>query len=146
MARSYRLLSGRNKLIPRIEVEGRHRKWGKSDPDNPFENGGVDVEYESFTATECTVQPMSGKALRDLNNKLTLAGEEDYDSFTVYSETPLFGANEGTKGLSDQLYLPTSRGTKEWFTVIKSDVYVSSGAPRYRHYLISVPVGTEGGI
>ena len=146
MKRAYSLLSNRNRLIPRIEVEGRSRTWKKSDPDDPFVNGGVDVEYTPFTAVECTIQPMRGKAIRDQNNQLMIGGEEDYDSYTVYSETLMFRAREGTDDLSDQLLLPDSGGGKTWFTVMKADQFPSSGVSRYRYYLIAVPVGTQGGM
>lgn len=146
MARGYRLLSSRNRLIPRIEVEGRHRTWRKTNPDSAFINSGREVAYEPFTAVECTIQPMRGKAIRDQNNQLMIGGEEDYDSYTVYSETRLFRAREGTEDLSDQLLLPDSGGDMNWFTVMKADTFVSSGVPRYRYYLIAIPVGIEGGM
>jgi len=146
MARGYRLLTSRNRLIPRIEVEGRHREWRKTDPTSPYENAGKEMFYEPFVAVECSVQPMRGKALRDQNNQLLPGGEEDYDSYTVYSETLLRRAKEGTDQLADQLLLPGSGGENVWFTVMKIDIYVSSGAPRYRYYLIAVPEGTEGGL
>jgi len=146
MARGYRLLSSRNKLIPRIPVQGRKREWKKTDPENPYENGSVAVEYTPFVAEECSIQPIRGKAIRDQNNQLMVGGEEDYDSYTVYSETKLFRAREGTEDLSDQLLLPTSGGEDAWFTVMKADTFVSSGVNRYRYYLIAVPVGTEGGL
>lgn len=146
MARGYRLLSSRNRLIPRIVCEGRHRTWKKVDLDDPFENGSLEIEYEPFTAVECVIQPMNGKALRDQNNQLVEAGEQDYDSYTVYSETRLLRAREGTKDLADQLLLADSRGEPTWFTVMKCDPHPSSGVERYRHYLIAVPVGTGGGL
>lgn len=146
MSRGYTLLSRRNRLIPRIECTGRRRTWSKTDPNNPFENGGRLVEFTPFTAVECTVQPMRGKAQRDQNNQLVEAGEQDYDSYTVYSETLMFRAREGSDELADQLWLPDSRGEYTWFTVMKTDTFVSSGVDRYRYYLIAVPVGTEGGM
>lgn len=146
MPRAYSLLSSRNKLIPRIEVQCRKREWVKTDPDSPFLNSGREVVYTPFTAVECTIQPMRGKAIRDQNNQLMIGGEEDYDSYTVYSETLLFRAREGTEHLSDQMLLPDSGGGQTWFTVMKADMYPSSGVPRYRYYLIAVPVGTEGGL
>ena len=125
---------------------GRHRAFKETDPDNPFENGSIEIEYSDFVAVECTIQPMRGKALRDQNNQLTIGGEEDYDSYTVYSETILFRAREGTDDLSDQLLLPDSVGGQTWFTVMKADRFPSSGVARYRYYLIAIPVGTEGGL
>lgn len=146
MARGYRLLSSRNQLIPRVEVQGRHRVAVKTDPNSPFENGGIEVQYEPFTAVECVIQPMRGKAQRDQNNQLEQSGEVDYDSYTIYSETLLFRAKEGTDELSDQLLLPDSGLGESWFTVMKSDRFPSSGVMRYRYYVIAVPVGTEGGL
>lgn len=146
MSRGYLLLSRRNQLIPRVEVEGRRRSYKKVDLDDPFDNGGLEIEYTPFTAVECVIQPIRGKALRDQNNQLTTAGEEDYDSYTVYSETVLYRAQEGTDKLSDQLCLPNSVGENSWFTVMKADRYPSAGNMRYRYYLIAVPVGTEGGL
>lgn len=146
MARGYRLLNSRNRLIPRIEVPARHREWSKADPDSPFENGGLQMTFTEFTAVECTVQPMRGKAQRDQNVQIEQSGEQDYDSYTVYSETRLFRAREGTHDLSDQLLLQDTGGEYTWFTVMKADLYISSGVPRYKYYLIAVPAGTEGGL
>lgn len=146
MAREYRLLSGRNRLIPRQEVTCRHRNYIKADPDSPFENGNREVVFEEFIAVECTVQPMRGKAARDQNNQLELSGERDYDSYTIYSETFLIRAREGTDKLSDQVLLPDTGGGHSWFTVMKTDIFVTSGVPRYKYYVVAVPVGTEGGL
>lgn len=146
MARRYSLLSSRNRLIPRIEVKGRRRVAVKTDPDDPFLNGSLEMQYEEFTAVECSIQPMRGKAARDQNNQLQVEGETDYDSYTVYSETVLRRAQEGTDQYSDQLLLPNSIGEDTWFTVMKVDRYVSSGTNRFRYYLIAIPVGTEGGL
>lgn len=146
MARKYLLLSNRNRLIPRTEQLCRHRSYAKTDPDSPFENVGRAIITEEFTAVECSVQPMRGKAARDQNNQLEVSGEVDYDSYTVYSETKLMRAREGTNGLSDQMLLPDTGGDMTWFTVMKIDMYVTSGVPRYKYYLIAVPDGTEGGL
>ena len=145
MARRYTLLSSRNRLIPRIEVAARKREW-KADPNSAFSNKRLQVEYTDFIAEECSVQPMRGKAQRDQNNQLQPVGEEDYDSYTVYSETFLLHAKEGTDKLSDQLLLPDSNGGETWFTVMKTDIYVSSGVRRFRYYVVAVPAGTEGGL
>lgn len=141
----YRLI-GNNKLIPRVTVEGRHRSWAKTDPDNPFENGSMEVTTTPFQAIECVVQPMRGKAARDQTNQLVEEGEKDYDSYTVYTTTRLLRAREGHNELADQLMLIDSRGEMTWFTVMKVDPYPSSGVQRFRVYLIAIPEGTEGGM
>jgi hypothetical protein len=145
MARGYRLM-GRNKLIPWSPQEGRHRSFEKVDQDDPFENGGLTMIYEPFVAQECVVQPMRGKAARDQNNQLVQEGEKDYDSYTVYTSTWLKRADEATNKLADQLLLKNSRGEMVWFTVMKVDVFVTSGVSRFRCYLIAVPEGTDGGL
>lgn len=141
----YRLI-GKNRLIPRISCTGRHRVWQKTDLDNPFENGSLSVAYTDFTAIECVIQPITGKALRDQNEKLLDEGGNEYDSYTVYTTTRLLRAREGTNDLADQLLLPDSRGEDTWFTTIKCDPHPSSGVQRYKVYLIAIPEGTEGGI
>lgn len=145
MAVGYKLI-GRNKLIPRPTYPGRHREYRKVDTTTPFENSGTELVYTSFDVLECVVQPMSGRAARDYTNQLMLEGGKEYDSFTVYSTTPLLGLREGTTTLSDQIYLPDSRGEMKWFTVIKSDPYPSSGVMRFRAFVVAVPEGTNGGI
>lgn len=145
MARGYRLM-GRNQLIPWSTQQGRHREYQKVDNDNPFENGGVNVVYTPFDAIECVVQPMRGKAARDQNNQLVQEGEKDYDSYTVYTSTLLLRAEEATNNLADQLLLKNTRGEMVWFTVMKTDIFSTSGIDRFRCYLIAVPEGTEGGL
>lgn len=146
MARGYRLLTNRNRLIPRIEVLCRSRDWVKGSSTSIYKNAKREVQFTEFTAVECSVQPVRGKALRDQNNQLMVEGEQDYDSYTVYSETLLHRAKEGTDGLSDQMYLPDTGGGHTWFTVMKIDIFVSSGVSRYKYYVVAVPVGTDGGM
>jgi len=140
------VLIGKNRLIPRVTCQGRHRAWSKTDPTDIFVNGSRTVAFEDFDALECVVQPMRGKAARDQNNQLAEEGERDYDSYTVYTSTRLLSAREGTDKLSDQLLLTDSYGELTWFTVMKVDAYPSSGVSRFRCYLIAVPEGTEGGM
>jgi len=144
MAVGYRLI-GKNRLIPRPTYQGRRREYTKTD-DSPFENVGVEMAYEPFDVLECVVQPMSGRAARDYTSQLMLEGGKQYDAFTVYSSVPLKGPKEGTLTLSDQILLPTSNGEMDWFTVIKSDPYPSSGVARFRAFVVAVPAGTEGGL
>ena len=140
------VLIGKNRLIPRVTCQGRHRLWSKADQDDVFVNGSRTVAFDEFEALECVVQPMRGKAARDQNNQLGEEGERDYDSYTVYTSTRLLRAREGTDKLSDQLLLKDSYGEDTWFTVMKVDPYPSSGVNRFRCYLIAVPDGTEGGM
>lgn len=145
MAQGYRLI-GRNKLIPRPTFLGRHREFQKVDPDSPYENQGVDIIYEEFDVLECVVQPLTGKAARDYTSQLVAEGGRQYDSFTVYSSNILRGPIEGSNDLADQILLMNSRGEMVWFTVIKSDIYQTTGVARFRAYVVAVPEGTNGGI
>uniref|UniRef100_A0AAU8GEF5 Minor head protein n=1 Tax=Salmonella phage vB_SEnST11_KE22 TaxID=3161173 RepID=A0AAU8GEF5_9CAUD len=141
----YRLI-GRNRLIPRPTFTGRHRQYAKVDTSNPYENQGVEIEYEEFDVLECVVQPLTGKAARDYTSQLMQEGGRQYDSFTVYSSVMLRGPVEGSNELADQIKLMNSRGEMVWFTVIKSDAYQTTGVARFRAYVVSVPEGTNGGI
>lgn len=141
----YKLI-GKNKLIPRVTMKGRHRQFKKTDLDNPFENGGLDIEYVEFDVPECVVQPISGKAVRDYTSQLVPEGGRQYDSFTVYSSVMLKGPVEGSDNMADQILLMNSRGEMEWFTVIKSDLYQTTGVSRFRAYVVAIPEGTNGGI
>ena len=143
MAAGYRLI-GRNRLIPRPTFKGRHREYVK-DPNSIFENSG-DLQYIEFDVLECVVQPLSGRAAKDYTAKLMQEGGKQYDSFTVYSSTPLRGPREGSTQMADQIFLKDSTGDERWFTVIKSDIYQSTGVSRYRAFVVSTPPGTEGGI
>lgn len=141
----YKLI-GKNKLIPRPTFVGRHREYAKVDMDNPFENQGIQIDYEEFDVLECVVQPLTGKAARDYTSQLMQEGGRQYDSFTVYSSVMLRGPVEGSNELADQIKLMNSRGEMVWFTVIKSDAYQTTGVARFRAYVVSVPEGTNGGI
>ncbi|ADP02458.1 conserved hypothetical protein [Salmonella phage PVPSE1] len=141
----YRLI-GKNRLIPRPTFTGRHRQYSKVDASNPYENQGVEIEYEEFDVLECVVQPLTGKAARDYTSQLMQEGGRQYDSFTVYSSVMLKGPVEGSNELADQIKLMNSRGEMVWFTVIKSDAYQTTGVARFRAYVVSVPEGTNGGI
>ncbi|AKJ74520.1 hypothetical protein SP19_29 [Salmonella phage 19] len=141
----YRLI-GRNRLIPRPTFTGRHRQYAKVDTSTPYENQGVEIEYEEFDVLECVVQPLTGKAARDYTSQLMQEGGRQYDSFTVYSSVMLRGPVEGSNELADQIKLMNSRGEMVWFTVIKSDAYQTTGVARFRAYVVSVPEGTNGGI
>lgn len=140
----YRLI-GRNRFIPRKTFKGRHREYHKNDPDNPFVNDSRTIVYTEFDVTDCVVQPLTGKTARDYTGHIVPEGSSQYDSFTVYSSVPLLGAKEGTDDLSDQIELLNSRGQVEWFTVIKSDLYQTTGVTRYRSYVISEPHDSENG-
>lgn len=141
----YRLI-GRNKLIPRPDFPGRQRHWTKGDPDSPFASAGRKVTYADIIIKECVIQPINGKAAKDQTQQLVLEGERQYDAFTVYSTTPLFGASEGSDELSDQILIPNARGVPTWFTVLKSDVHVSAGVSRFKAYVVAVPEDHVGGM
>lgn len=141
----YKLI-GKNRLIPRKTFQGRHRQFSKPGPDSPFENKDIEVVHTSFDVLDCVVQPIAGKASKDLSDQLTSEGGREYDSYTVYSSTPLMGLVEGTSLLSDQILLPDTRGGMSWFTVIKTDPHPTSGVSRYKAYVVAVPEGEEGGI
>ena len=142
MTPGYRLI-GRNKLIPRKTFIGRHRTFSQPDPDNPFENQEIAIQYEEFDVLECVVQPLTGRAAKDYSSQINPEGDRQYEAFTVYSSTKLYSPDEGTYAMADQIQLPDIRGDLKWFTVLKCDAYVTSGGGRYRFFVVEEPEGED---
>lgn len=135
---AYQLI-GRNTLIPRKTFTGRHRRYVKNDPNNPFENADIDIQHEEFDVLECVIQPVSGRAVRDYNLQSLPEGYRDYDSFYVYSSTILYAGKEGTNELPDQILIPNQRGVQKWYTVIKSDDHKTTDVNRYKAFVVLLP-------
>lgn len=141
-------LIGKNTLIPRITCKARRRKMEKAeDSDSPFLNDDLQVVFEEFELEDCVVQPMTGRTARDFTTKMFPEGGAEYEAFTIYySGKMLVGPREGSLENADQVLLKDMFGEDAWFTVIKSDAYLSAQAGRFRSWLVKVPEGVEGGV
>ncbi|WP_105492282.1 phage head completion protein [Escherichia coli] len=137
MAAGYRLI-GKNRLIPRKTMKGRHRVY-KRVGGSPFENEGLELTFEEFDVLECVVQPLTGRAAKDYSSQINPEGDRQYEAYTVYSSTPLMNPHEGTYELADQIQLPDIHGHLRWFTLLKCDKYTTSGVSRYRSYVVEEP-------
>lgn len=140
---SYKLI-GKNKLIPQKTLTGRHVSSVKKDiiigdMSSPFTNKETEYVFEEFEVLECSVQPIMGKAYRDYALTLLPEGFKDYESYYVFSTTPLLDAQEGTNNLPDQIKLKNNRFQEEWFTVIKTDRFSTTDIERYQCFVISAP-------
>ncbi|EFM7019275.1 hypothetical protein BAU67_001842 [Escherichia coli] len=137
MAAGYRLI-GKNRLIPRKTMKGRHRFYRRVG-ESPFENEGLELCFEEFDVLECVVQPLTGRAAKDYSTQINPEGDREYEAYTVYSSTPLFNPDEGTYDMADQIQLPSIRGKLKWFTLLKCDQYTTSGVSRFRSYVVEEP-------
>lgn len=134
----YKLI-GKNTLIPRQDKQGRRRTYAKNSAGSIYQNVDLGVLTEEFVITECSVQPPSGRSVRDYTMKLGMEGLKDHDSYIVYSSVMLKDSKEGTGILPDQILLSDSNGNEVWFTVLKTDKYVTSGVERYQSFVVAMP-------
>lgn len=140
---SYKLM-GKNKLIPQKTLKGRHvnyvlRSVEIDGIESPFANKETVYEFEEFEVLKCSVQPIMGKAVRDYALNLLPEGFRDYESYYVFSTTPLVDTKEGSNKLPDQILLTNNRFEEEWFTVIKTDRFSTTDIERYQCFVIAAP-------
>lgn len=135
----YKLI-GKNTLIPRKDIQGRKRSYSKSPTSTSvFANTDQEIIELDFIVKDCSVQPTTGRSLRDYTMKLQNEGLRDHDSYIVYSGVMLQDSKEGTGILPDQLFLPDANGIDVWFTVLKTDRYVTSGVERFQSFVVAIP-------
>lgn len=136
----YKLI-GKNKLIPRQDKIARRRVYQKAANSSPYDNVDLQVSIEEFIVPECSVQPVSGRSARDYNLKINMEGYRDHDSYLVFSSVMLQDSKEGTGLLPDQIFLEDVNGVERWFTVIKTDRFVTSGVARFQSFVVARPEG-----
>lgn len=135
----YKLI-GKNRLIPRVDIQGRRRVYVKSESsDSNFDNEDLEISILDFIIQDCSVQPTTGRSVRDYTMKLQMEGMLDHDSYMVYSGTMLQDSKQGTGILPDQILLSDNNGVERWFTVLKSDKYITSGVERYQSFVVAAP-------
>lgn len=135
----YKLI-GKNTLIPKIDVPGKKRSYVKDvNSTSVYSNTGLVIHEEDFIVTGCSIQPPTGRSLRDYTLKLGNEGYKDHDSYLVFCDIRLKDSLQGTGLLPDQVFLPDLHGLNKWFTVMKTDWYVSSQVERYQCFVVAVP-------
>lgn len=128
-------LLGNFKNLPQVSLNGRSRVSQK-DPDSPFENVGNTITYTPKPLLNCSVQPLTGKALKDYENLIGPEGFKNVEAYYIYTSTKLVVGVEGTGILSDQVELESVTGLNLWFTVLRAFVHNYTGVQRYKYLVI----------
>lgn len=131
-------LIGNNTLLPQVSLEARSRTTVK-DPDSPFENDGNTISFTPKTITECSVQPITGKALKDYEQQLSEAGMKSYESYFLWTSDKLVVGIDGSGIMSDQVKLESVTGLSLWFTVLRALSFPYTGVSRYQYLVILEP-------
>ncbi len=94
-----------NGLIPRFNLPMAKRTITKAvvDADNPFANATTAYVFDKQLAERCSVQQTTAEQIEALP-----AGVNTDNLYTIYTDTPMFGAIPNTDLLSDAIYLPAS--------------------------------------
>lgn len=128
-------LIGNNNLLPQVTLNARSRTTIK-DPNSPFENDGNTLSYTSKTIEKCSVQAITGKAMKDYENLLGTDGLKNVESYYIYSSTKFIVGVEGTGIMSDQVQLDSVTGLSLWFTVLRMLSHPYTGVTRYKYLVI----------
>lgn len=126
---------GRNKLLPQVSLVARSRVAIK-DPNSPFENSNNTITYTEKPINNCSVQPVTGKALKDLETQLGMDGMKNYEAYYIWTSTKLIVSVEGTNVLSDQVKLESVTGQELWFTALRALNFPYTGVARYNYLVI----------
>jgi hypothetical protein len=84
---SYSLI-GSNSLLPQVTLSARSRSSAK-DPDSPFENDNNTITFTNKTINKCSVQPLTGDAVKKFESQLSEAGLKSYESYYLWTSDPL---------------------------------------------------------
>lgn len=131
---SYTLL-GNFQNLPQVTLSARSRQSGKN-PDSPFENDGNIIVYTPKTITRCSVQPITGKALKDYENILGTEGLKNNELYHLFTADKLIVGVEGTGVMSDQVQLDSVTGLQLWFTTLRVLHHSYTGVARYKYLVV----------
>ena len=128
------LIGSYTSRIPRVDLVAR-RVLVTKNPSSIFENEGSE-SYETFTASNCTVQPASGQDLLVLDE-----GLRDRETYTIFTDTVLLGVQEGTNRKGDQVEYDGLTGTS-WFSVVTSKKHNVGVIPHFECLIVKEPEGS----
>lgn len=134
---SYTLI-GNNSLLPQVSLSARSRTSVK-DPNSPFENDNNTITYTHKTITGCSVQPLTGDAVKKFESQLSEAGLKSYESYYLWTSDKLVVGIDGTGILSDQVLIDSVTGQQLWFTVLRALSFPYTGVSRYQYLIILEP-------
>ena len=138
---SYSLI-GSNSLLPQVALNARSRSSVKN-PDSPFENDNNTITLTSKTINKCSVQPLTGDAVKKFESQLSEAGLKSYESYYLWTSDPLIVGIDGTGIMSDQVQLNSVTGRQLWFTVLRALSFPYTGVTRYQYLVILEPSAFE---
>ena len=138
---SYSLI-GSNSLLPQVTLNARSRSSAK-DPSSPFENDNNTITFTNKVINKCSVQPLTGDAVKKFESQLSEAGLKSYESYYLWTSDPLIVGVDGTGILSDQVQLNSVTGRQLWFTVLRALSFPYTGVPRYQYLVILEPSAFE---
>ena len=138
---SYSLI-GSNSLLPQVTLNARSRSSAK-DPNSPFENDNNTITFTNKVINKCSVQPLTGDAVKKFESQLSEAGLKSYESYYLWTSDPLIVGVDGTGILSDQVQLNSVTGRQLWFTVLRALSFPYTGVSRYQYLIILEPSAFE---
>lgn len=138
---SYSLI-GSNSLLPQVTLNARSRTSAK-DNNSPFENDNNTITFTSKTINKCSVQPLTGDAVKKFESQLSEAGLKSYESYYLWTSDPLIVGIDGTGIMSDQVKLNSVTGRQLWFTVLRALSFPYTGISRYQYLVILEPSAFE---
>ena len=138
---SYSLI-GSNSLLPQVTLSARSRSSVK-DANSPFENDNNTITFTSKTVNKCSVQPLTGDAVKKFESQLSEAGLKSYESYYLWTSDSLIVGIDGTGIMSDQVQLNSVTGRQLWFTVLRALSFPYTGVPRYQYLVILEPSAFE---
>lgn len=138
---SYALIRS-NSLLPQVTLNARSRSSAK-DPDSPFENDNNTITFTNKTINKCSVQPLTGDAVKKFESQLSEAGLKSYESYYLWTSNPLIVGVDGTGILSDQVQLNSVTGRQLWFTVLRALSFPYTDVSRYQYLIILEPSAFE---
>lgn len=134
---SYTLI-GNNSLLPQVQLSARSRTSVK-DPNSPFENDNNTIVVTPKTIAGCSVQPLTGDAVKKFESQLSEAGLKSYESYYLWTSDKLVVGIDGTGILSDQVLIDSVTGQQLWFTVLRALSFPYTGVSRYQYLIILEP-------
>lgn len=134
---SYTLI-GNNSLLPQAQLSARSRVSVK-DVNSPFENDNNTITFTTKTISGCSVQPLTGDAVKKFESQLSEAGLKSYESYYLWTSDKLVVGIEGTGILSDQVLIDSVTGQQLWFTVLRALSFPYTGVSRYQYLIILEP-------
>lgn len=134
---SYTLI-GNNSLLPQAQLSARSRVSAK-DVNSPFENDNNTITFTTKTINKCSVQPLTGDAVKKFESQLSEAGLKSYESYYLWTSNKLVVGIDGTGILSDQVLIDSVTGQQLWFTVLRALSFPYTGVARYQYLIILEP-------